>query len=73
MDSFQKIRVRGVGVYSKTFELKVPDFWSDETKEYYERLRNQDHMIGAFRQSAEKVGIEIRASIIEQRLNYKFP
>ena len=74
VDSFQKIRVRGVGVYSKTFELKVPDFWSDETKEYYERLRNQDHIDwGFFGNQLEKVGMKYELPIIEQRLNYKFP
>lgn len=48
--SFTEIERFGSAVNSVgAYELKVPDFWNEETKEFYESLRNSDTVqLGAF-------------------------
>ena len=48
--SFTEIEKSGVAVNSVgSYELKIPDFWNEETKGFYESLRNSDTVqLGAF-------------------------
>lgn len=48
--SFTEIEKSGVAVNSVgSYELKIPDFWNEETKEFYESLRTSDTVqLGAF-------------------------
>ena len=74
VDTFQKVRVQGVGVYSKTYELKEPENWSAETKEYYERLKNQDHIDwGIFSANLSKIGMKSDVPALEKKMDYEFP
>ncbi len=57
--------VNGIG----TFECNVPEFWSEETKAYYEKLCNQDHVDwGAFYQGNDSDYVEWLSS--EEALDY---
>ena len=74
VETFQKVRVQGVGVYSKTYELKEPENWSAETKEYYERLKNQDHIDwGIFSANLSKIGMKSDVPALEKQMDYEFP
>lgn len=43
--SFVEIPAQGKAANDQTpYELKIPDFWNDETKAYFELLRNQDYV-----------------------------
>ncbi|MCI8554295.1 MAG: hypothetical protein HFJ80_05045 [Clostridiales bacterium] len=72
--TFEKVRVQGIGVYSKTFELREPENWSADTKAYYEKLKNQKHIDwGIFSANLAKVGMKSDVPALEKRMDYKFP
>ncbi len=57
--------VNGIGA----FECNIPEFWSEETKAYYEKLCNQEHVDwGAFYQGNDSDYVEWLSS--EEALDY---
>ncbi|MCI9415781.1 MAG: hypothetical protein HFJ79_11510 [Clostridiales bacterium] len=74
VESFQKVRVQGVGVYTKKFDLKEPANWNAETKAYYEKLKNQDYIDwGIFSNNLAKIGMKSDVPALEKKMDYKFP
>ncbi|MBR6507350.1 MAG: hypothetical protein IKT37_07100 [Clostridia bacterium] len=70
LKSFVEIERVGTPVNGQgKFECNVPEFWSEETKAYYEKLCNQDHVDwGAFYQGNDSSYVEWLAS--EEALDY---
>lgn len=57
VNSFQRIPAKGLAVYNKEYHVQIPEDWTEETRELYERMRgSQEFEFGIFQGQLEAAG-----------------
>ena len=71
LNSFQRITQKGLAVYNKEYHVQIPEDWTDETREIYERMRgSQEFEFGIFQSNLETAGYDYIIPAFEERTNY---
>lgn len=75
LDSFTYFEPSGAeGYYDLDFEPKIPEHWTDETKQVYQTIANADQIRwGVFAKDIYTTGIHTTIPELEQKIDYKFP
>ncbi len=73
-NSFQGIYQKGAPVDTRLYPCMDNPNWSDETKDYYHALKEQEHVDwGLFSYKLQTTGIEINIPVLEKKFDYTFP
>ncbi len=74
VNSFQRIPAKGLAVYNKEYHVQIPEDWTEETRELYERMRgSQEFEFGIFQGQLEAAGYNYIIPAFEKRTNYTLP
>ena len=74
LKSFQYFRPQGNGYYDLQLKPVLPENWSAETKELYQKIKNSDDIQwGIFTKDIYGEGIDVTVPEIEKEIEYQFP
>lgn len=74
LDSFSYFRSQEKGSYTRKHSPIIPGNWSEETKEFYEKLQSSDSVKwGIFADKMLTEGINTIIPELEEKLDYQFP
>ncbi len=75
IDTFTIVPSEGEDVYETDYYPVIPENWTDETKELYARLNdeNAELMWGVFTKNIYEEGIDKTVPQLEKKLDYEFP
>lgn len=74
-ETFALVEIKGEDKYNVDYHPIIPENWSEETKDLYSKLTNEDAelMWGIFTKDIYNEGINVTVPKLEKELEYNFP
>lgn len=73
LEGFGTVSAMGGNVSNLSYELTIPEYWSDETKERFERIQNQKHVDwGIFPAYVDSTGLRKTMPKLEEAIGEEF-